>query len=223
MNATSHIGQKEKVMDRSAVVVAVGLPSMFEQDKATLELKGKPLIKHVVDNVEPLVDEVVVVAGSQESVAVYEEILGPHVKFVAASEADSVLLAALAGFQAASQKHVLLVPCDAPFVSVDVAELFFELCQGKAAVVARWPNSEIEPLHAVYNRKVALEAAEMAVEDECVGLEAMVENMCGIRYVSTLVVQEMDPELRTFFSVNSLVDLKRAEVMATPRRKRRTV
>jgi molybdopterin-guanine dinucleotide biosynthesis protein A len=38
----------------------------------------------------------------------------------------------------------------------------------------------------------------------------MIERMRAVRFVSTLVVQELDPELKTFFNVNTLLDLKRA-------------
>jgi hypothetical protein len=44
-------------------------------------------------------------------------------------------------------------------------------------------------------------------------MEAMVEKMRGVRYISTLVIEQLDPDLRTFFSVNASVDLKRAEAM----------
>jgi GTP:adenosylcobinamide-phosphate guanylyltransferase len=39
----------------------------------------------------------------------------------------------------------------------------------------------------------------------------MIDNLRGVRFVSTLVLQQLDPKLNTFFNVNTPLDLKRAE------------
>jgi molybdopterin-guanine dinucleotide biosynthesis protein A len=68
-------------------------------------------------------------------------------------------------------------------------------------------------LHAVYRTNVALEAAKIAVSDGKLDVLSMIEKLRGVRYVSTLVIQQLDPELRTFFNVNTPLDLKKAMVM----------
>ncbi|MCW4019582.1 MAG: NTP transferase domain-containing protein [Candidatus Bathyarchaeota archaeon] len=211
-------------MDRSAVVLAGGFSSWFEEDKALLELKGKPLIRHVVELVDVLVDEVVVVADSHESQGRYAELLEDDVKFaVNASESNNSLAGALAGFEVSQSKWSLLLSSDMPFASPDILDLLFELCHGRSAAIPRWSDQQIEPLQAVYHTKTAFEAAQMAAEDGEEDVDAMIENMGGLRYVSTLVIREMDPELRTFFRVNTPLDLKRAEGLLSmkPRKRRK--
>jgi len=39
----------------------------------------------------------------------------------------------------------------------------------------------------------------------------MIENLRGIRYVSTMVLDQMDPRLVSFFNVNTPQDLKKVE------------
>jgi molybdopterin-guanine dinucleotide biosynthesis protein A len=39
-----------------------------------------------------------------------------------------------------------------------------------------------------------------------------------VRYVSTLVIQQLDPDFRTFFNINTPVDLKKAMSMVKPRK-----
>jgi molybdopterin-guanine dinucleotide biosynthesis protein A len=41
----------------------------------------------------------------------------------------------------------------------------------------------------------------------------MIERMRGVRFLSTLVVTEVDPELKSFFNINTPLDLKKAEAM----------
>jgi molybdopterin-guanine dinucleotide biosynthesis protein A len=112
----------------------------------------------------------------------------------------------------------LLLPFDTPFVSKEVVSLLFELCLGKAAAIPRWPNEQIEPLHAVYQTKLALEAAKSAVSEGKLTMRAMIEKLRGVRYVSTLVIQQLDPDLRAFFNINTPLDLKKAMAMVKPGR-----
>jgi molybdopterin-guanine dinucleotide biosynthesis protein A len=201
-------------LDRSAVVLAGGVSSRFGQDKGILKLADKPLIKYVVDAVSPVVEEIIVVTNSQDKVARYAEVLGEEVRFaIDRCESKGPLIGALTGFESARGKYALLLPFDTPFVSRKVALLLFELCLNKSAVVPRWPNEQIEPLHAVYQTKAALEAAKVAVSEGKLNVRAMIEKMRGVRYVSTLVIQQLDPGLRTFFNINTPLDLKRAMAM----------
>jgi molybdopterin-guanine dinucleotide biosynthesis protein A len=206
-------------LDRSAIVLAGGFSSRFGQDKGVLELANKPLIRHVVDAANTVVDETIVVTNSQEGIEKYAKFLGTEVKFVVdLGELRSPLIGALTGFGVAQGEYSLLLPFDTPFVSREVVSLLFELCLNKAAVIPRWPNRHIEPLHAVYKTKHALEAAKTAVTKGKLKVSAMIENLRGVRYVSTLVIQQLDPDLRTFFNVNTPADLKSALAIARSRK-----
>ena len=210
-------------MDRSAIVLAGGFSSRFGQDKGVLELAGKPLIRRVVDAVAGLVDEVVVVTNSEERIARYAEVMGGGVRFVVdVCEARSPLIGALSGFGAARGEYSLLLPFDTPFVSGAVVSLLFELCEGRAAVIPRWPNGYIEPLHAVYQTRLALEAAEGAVAEGRLQVRALIERLRGVRYVSTMVVQQLDPGLLTFFNVNTPADLDKAVALVKQSRRKRS-
>jgi molybdopterin-guanine dinucleotide biosynthesis protein A len=204
----------EKTMERSAIVLAGGFSSRFGQDKGLLELADKPLIRHVTDAIDPLVDEVVVVTKSRERILEYSNVLVADVHFVVdVCEARSPLIGALTGFGSAHGKYSLLLPFDTPFISEQVVSLLFELCQGKAAVIPRWPNGYIEPLNAVYHTKLALEAAENAVTEGKLKVRALIEKLQGVRYISTIAIQQLDPELLTFFNVNTPADLNKAMTM----------
>lgn len=207
------------MVDRTAIVLAGGFSSRFGQDKGVLELADKPLIKHVVDAVSSVVDEIIVVTSSQERIARYAKVVAADVRFaVDMCELNSPLIGALTGFGYANGEYALLLPFDTPFVSREVVSLLFELCLNKAAVVPRWPNGHIEPLHAVYQTKLALVAAESAVAEGKLNVRAMIEKLRGVRYVSTLVIQQLDPEFRTFFNINTPIDLKKATTMVEPRK-----
>ncbi len=201
-------------MDRSAIVLAGGFSTRFGQDKGVIELAGKPLIRHVVEAVSPVVDEIIVVTSSQERAAGYAKVVAADVRFaVDVCKSNSPLIGALTGFGCANGDCSLLLPFDTPFISGEVVSLLFELCKGKAAVIPRWPDGNIEPLHAVYHTKSALKAAKSAVAEGKLNVRAMIEKLRGVRYVSTLVIQQLDEELHTFFNINTPADLRIARAM----------
>ena len=206
-------------LDRSAIILVGGSSSRFGEDKGVLKLDNKPLLNHVVDAVKGIVSEVIVVTSSKERANLYSKMVSFNVRFVIdICESRGPLVGALTGFEAAQGKYSLLLPFDVPFVSRDVASLLFELCIGKSAVIPRWPNNQIEPLHAVYHTKQALEAAKKALANNKLDMNAMISKMQGVRYISTLVIEQLDPDLRTFFNINTPLDLKKAMTMIKPRK-----
>ncbi len=204
---------------KSAIVLAGGFSCRFGEDKGLVKLAGKPLLNHVVDAIRPIVDEVVVVTSSATRVAQYQKIVSSFVRFaVDTRESEGPLIGALTGFSVALGEYALMLPFDTPFVSRDVVTLLFDLCVGRSAVIPRWPNGQIEPLHAVYKVDEATSAAEAAVAEGRLDMRGMIERMRGLRYLSTLVITQVDSELKSFFNINTPLDLKKAENMVKSRR-----
>jgi molybdopterin-guanine dinucleotide biosynthesis protein A len=173
---------------------------------------GKPLVQHVIDRVSAVVDEKVVVVGSDAQREKFAELLKSEVKVIVDKcDGQSPLVGALTGFESVSADYSLLLPCDTPFVSSEIAALLFDLCVNKGATIPRWPNGYIEPLQAVYHTKSAIKAAQQALNAGKRDLFSMINNLSGVRYVSTLVLQQLDSELLTFFNINMQESLRRAE------------
>jgi len=204
-------------LDKSAILLVGGSSARFGQDKGLVQLKGKPLIKHVLEAVHEIVDEKIVVASSESQAENYVKLLGSSVNIIVDATSlhttHSPLVGALAGFEKAHGTYALLLSCDVPFVSKDIISLLFELCIGRNAAIPRWPNGYIEPLQAVYCTKTAYTAAKEAFIEGKLNMRAMVDRLRFVRYVSTLVLQQLDPELKTFFNINTPLDLKKAEFL----------
>jgi molybdopterin-guanine dinucleotide biosynthesis protein A len=204
-------------LDRSAVILAFSTPKGFEADKGTLIVDGKPLLARVVNAVEELADEVIVVTASQEQADLYEKLVSPEVRFVVSADAAKGPLAvALCGLEAAKGDYSLLLPFDSPFISSEVVGLLLDLSAGKAAVVPRTPDCEAEPLHTVYNTKQAIEVAKAAMAEGDFEVDALVERLRCIRFISTMVLVQLDADLKTFFRIITPVDLKKIAVLSKP-------
>lgn len=205
-------------MTRAVVILAGGSSKRFGRDKCLIDLAGKPLLLCVTERVSAMVDEKVIVAGSDTQRQALADLFGSEARVVADRyEGQSPLIGALTGFESVEAEYSLLLPCDAPFVSPEIAALLLDLCVNRGAAVPRWPNGYVEPLQAAYNTKSALRAARGAWNEGTRDLLSMLSRLRGIRYVSTLVLQQYDPKLLTFFNVNTPEDLRKAESLLRKR------
>jgi len=194
------------------VILAGGFSRRFVQDKGLIDLAGKPLILHVVNRISKVVTETLVVVNSSVQKQKFESLLSHKANVVVDKHnAQSPLVGALTGFESAKGEYSLLLPCDTPFISSQIAQFLLDKCLNKDAVIPRWPNGYIEPLQAVYYTKLALTAAKKALEQGKLDLRSMIARLMGVQYISTVVLRQMDPKLLTFFNINTLTDLKRAE------------
>lgn len=198
-------------MEKTAIILAGGLSERFGQDKGLVPLAGKPLVWHVFQRASQVVDEVLVVVSSSQKRESYSQVLPGTRVLLDIEERQTPLIGALTGLKNARGRYSVLLPSDAPFVSEEVLRLLFEVSPGMNAVIPRWPNGYIEPLQAVYKTSSALTAAEEAIRRGEVRPLNMIMLLSKVRYISTLVIQHIDPELRTFFNINTRNDLKKAE------------
>ena len=199
-------------LQKSAVILAGGFSRRFGSDKALVVLAGKPLVLHVINRVSKAVDEVLVVVSSNDQKNKFETILGEKANVIIdKDDSQTPLVGAITGFENAKAEYSLLLPCDTPLVSTQIVQFLLDMCTNRNAAIPRWPNGYIEPLQAVYHTKFALTAAKTAFAQGKMNMRSMIDNLRGVRYVSTMVLEQLEPDLLTFFNVNTPQDLKKAE------------
>ena len=205
-------------MKKSLIILAGGISRRLGQDKGLVPLAGKPMIRHILDKTKHLVDEGLIVVSSKGQAERYEQTLSSAANVLVDDiDVRSPLVGAATGFAHACGEYSLLLSCDTPLVSKEILQLLLELCINKNAAIPRWPNCYTEPLQAAYSTKPALAAAEKALRSGDRNVQAMIDRLQGVRYVSTLVLQQLDPNLTTFFNVNTPMDLKKAETTLAKR------
>jgi molybdopterin-guanine dinucleotide biosynthesis protein A len=201
-------------MHSSAIILAGGFSRRFGSDKGLVLLAGKPLILHVIERVSDVADEIIVVVSSTNQEEKFENILNERAKIVIdKSESQSPLVGTMTGFETAKGEISLLLPCDSPLVSTQIVQFLLEMCTDRSAAIPRWPNGYIEPLQAAYHIKSALVAAKRALKQGNMNMRSMINNLGRVRYISTMVLEQIEPELLTFFNINTIQDLKKAEIL----------
>ena len=204
-------------MECSAIILSGGFSKRFGREKGLVELMGKPMIRHVVDKVVPLVQETLIIVSNKEQSERYSKVFDDSTRiFVDEVDERSPLIGALTGFHNAANDYALLLSCDTPLVSRNFLSLLIDLSLGRDAVVPRWPNRQIEPLQAMYATKTTYSAAVEAFREGNLNLRAMISRLKNVLYVSTVVIKAIDPELYTFHNVNDPDSLKEAERILRP-------
>ena len=196
----------------SGVVVAGGTSKRFGEMKGLAKLNGKPLILHVLDRLDSIVDDVAVVVSSERQREEFAKIIAERARIVVDKRRiQSPTVGALTGFESVRSAYVLLLGCDTPFLSPEILSFLLEICENRSATIPRWPSGNIEPLHAVYKTEAGAKAAREALKQKKFDMRSLIANLPNVRYVSTLVLRQLDPKLETFFNINTVNDLKAAE------------
>jgi molybdopterin-guanine dinucleotide biosynthesis protein A len=202
-----------------AIILAGGKGNRIGGDKPLIRLGGKELILHVCEAVEEVSDELVVVVSRREVIKLYERILPEGVELTTdIGGGGGPLVGACSGLRRVRSEYALVLPCDTPFVSVPALRYIAERSKGYDAAVPRWPNGYTEPLHSVYRVKASIKACTDTMVERDFRISGMISRLRTI-YVPVEEVRKLDPELLTFFNVNSHEDLNKAEEILKSRDK----
>ncbi len=102
-------------------------------DKGLMSLQGRPLIEHVIETLEPQVDDLLIVAN--RNAATYAEFGYPVVPDTLSGYAGP-LIGMQAGLNACRTDIALFAPADAPALPVDLADRLLAATDAKLAVAA---------------------------------------------------------------------------------------
>ena len=189
----------------SGIILAGGASVRLGEDKALVEVAGRPLVERVVEVLRPLADELVLVTPSPERLAWLGR---PAVGDV--SPGIGPLGGLHAGLNVIQSPYGLVVGCDMPFLNRDL--LAYMISQtGDAEVVMPRVGRFYEPLHAIYARS-ALPILEQRILD---GQRRIRQACAGLRtrYILEHEIAAYDPDHLSFFNVNTPEDLARARAV----------
>lgn len=118
----------------SAIVLAGGQAKrMNGADKGLQPLHGKPLISWVLARIEPQADEILISANrNQDAYATFGHPVLPD----ASPDFNGPLAGLLRGLETARHPLVLCVPCDTPFLPVNLVEQLLAALEENRAQVA---------------------------------------------------------------------------------------
>ena len=136
--------------DASILVLAGGQGSrMGGQDKGWVDWRGKPMIEHIWQVLRPLTNDLIISCNRNQ--ARYARLADQIV-----SDTEQNFAGPMAGISAALQvargKLLLVVPCDAPAITVDLLAPLYQAGLTQLSCLQR--GQQLEPLFAAIPRSV---------------------------------------------------------------------
>jgi molybdenum cofactor guanylyltransferase len=190
----------------SGVILAGGLSTRLGgRNKARIEIGGKTVLDRLLATFENLFEEVILVTNDPASYLDKNLIIATDL-----FPERSSLTGIHAGLFTATRSHAFFSACDAPFLQASVVEAILERIEPGIDVVIPETDAGIEPLCAVYSRNCLL-AAERNLRRKQFRIRRMFKKL-RVRTVSRKALSARDPELISFFNINTPEDLDKARL-----------
>ncbi|BBO70232.1 hypothetical protein DSCA_41620 [Desulfosarcina alkanivorans] len=189
----------------TGVILAGGLNTRFDgQNKAFIKIGGKRIVDRLLDVYTRLFEQVVLVTNDPAAYMDVDALIVSDHYAVRSS-----LNGLHAGLFAASHEYAFFAACDTPFIKGALVQLVLAHIAPKADIFMPSTSAGYEPMFAVY-RKTCLPAMAWQLEHDRLKIQGLFRKL-RVKTVAEADLREVDPELVSFFNVNTPEDLIRAE------------
>jgi molybdenum cofactor guanylyltransferase len=191
------------IPDMTGILVAGGKSRRMGRDKRFLELGGQTLLQRVLSVLQSLFGEVLVVLAEPLT-----QLEGQGYRVVTDLIPNCATLGGLhAGLSSASHRRVLAVGCDMPFLNPAVIRRLAEF-GAQADVVMPKLVTGLQPMHAVYS-KACLPHLEQMARTKQFKVQGLTEVPgLTVKLVPEKDFLDVDPQLLSFFNINTPADLE---------------
>jgi molybdopterin-guanine dinucleotide biosynthesis protein A len=185
----------------TGIIMAGGKSRRLGQDKRFLMLGSRSCLQRVLDAYKGLFEDVLIVADAKEPFA------GMGVRVVEDLIPGMATLGGLyTGLQVAQTPRVFAAAVDMPCLSPATIRIVLEHADEGDIVIPELAG-QLQPMHAVYS-KACLPYIKRLLDQSCF----KVQELCNvpeltIRRIPQSAFQTEDPELRSFFNINTPEDL----------------
>jgi len=179
----------------SGIVLAGGRSSRMGQAKALLPFDGTPLIVHIVDVLQPLFEEIVVVAARGHALPAMP------VKVVHDDVAYQGPVGGITyGLKATTRDVSFVTSCDSAFLNPALVAHLVSQVAGHDVVVPFW-DGRLQPLHAVYRRSVLPLLEDQLARGELRPVSLF--DRVRTRRVEAEEIRRFDHDGASFFNMNT--------------------
>jgi len=188
----------------SGVILAGGLSTRFGgRDKAMIEWQGRPILDHIRRALGECFRETLLVTNAPGRFAAWDMTLVTDLL----AERSS-LTGIQAGLFYARQPFAFVTACDTPLLQPALIRLLLEAAEDTIDVVVPQTANGLEPLCAVYSQR-CLQLITHQLERGDYRIRSFFQR-ATVRRIPEARLRQADPDLRSFFNINSPADLEMA-------------
>lgn len=189
----------------TGLIIAGGKSHRLGIDKRFLEIGGRLCIQRVIDAYQGLFKEILIVADATEP------FMSLEVKVVVDLIPGRATLGGLyTGLHFASHDRVFAAASDMPWLSAAAIRVVLDQALSGDIVIPDLAG-KLQPMHATYAKtclpvlRSMVEAGRLKMQDLCMSPELRVHR------IPEAAFRDADPQLRSFFNINTLEDLAQAQ------------
>jgi molybdopterin-guanine dinucleotide biosynthesis protein A len=187
----------------TGIILAGGKGSRLKQNKALLEIGRTKIIEKILATFDSVFAEKIIVIDKPSDL--YQG-LGCRVVTDLIPGKDS-LGGIYTGIHSSSFLHSFVVACDMPFLKKGLIEYFKTVADDYDVVVPKI-SARFEPLHAIYSKRCLAYMEDLIREDNLRILDFYPR--VRVRTVSHREIKRFDPQMRSFFNINTQDELEEA-------------
>lgn len=161
---------------KSCIVLCGGQSRRMGQDKGSMIIQKKPMIKHVLSTLNHQINEAIIVLNDRTRIEKYSEFIDIddydyNITFVEDKiKNKGPLPGIMTGLEQINGNFALVLPCDSPYVSKDYIKTIFSEIDDRYQAIVPFHDDEnklktSEPLHSLYSKKLASKIEELIGED----------------------------------------------------------
>ena len=190
------------IKDVAGVILAGGKSLRYGKNKGLAKINGIPLIERVVQVMNSLFQHLIIITNTPDEYAYLR--LPMHEDLI---KRIGPLGGIFTGLSVISNNAGFFVACDMPLLNRELIRHMVENKNDFDAVVPR-VSEEKEALHALYSKRCLPAIRRLIDTGEYRVIRFFHE--VSVWYVDEDEIRSFDPELRSFFNVNSPHDLRRS-------------
>lgn len=192
----------------TGVILSGGLATRYDgAEKGLLSVGGVRILDRIYRIYTELFEEIILVTNSPEKFIGWDLLIVPDLFPIRSS-----LTGIHAGLFFMSNPFAFISACDTPFLKKEIIETVTGNIAAHIDMVMPETASGFEPLCAAYSKHCLTSAQQHLEQNKLQIIKAF--RKCRIKIISEKVLREKDPDLQSFFNINTPDDLKRAEEMA---------
>lgn len=195
----------------TGVILAGGQNRRFSgKKKALLRLGGRPILDRIYSVYTELFEEIILVTNDPLQYFDWNATIVTDIYPIRSS-----LTGIHAGLFYIKTPFAFVVACDIPFLKQALIETILEAMDSRVDVVVPETSNGLEPLCALY-AKECLKQIEKQIAGESLKIDRFFEKV-RVKKIPETALRAKDPELVSFFNINTPEDLRRAQEIEASR------
>ena len=172
---------------KSCIILCGGKSSRMGQDKGSMIIQDKPMIKHILTTLNHQITEAIIVLNDSERIAKYGKFINPQdytykITFVEDKiKNKGPMPGIMTGLEQINSNYALILPCDSPYVSKNYVNTIFKEIDNNYQAIVPYHDSEnklktSEPLHSIYNKNIIPEIEDL-ISNDVLHIKGLIEKI----------------------------------------------